>query len=435
MLTLGDGSQTLLTHGPWIAFVFVLGACVGSFINVVNWRLPQGMSLSQPPSRCPICGGRLRFFRENLPILGWILLRGKCRYCRAPISPVYPIVELAVALAFVALYLCLFMSTPSQTWWWEVGGRWWTTQQFPLGWPAYVLLAFLFAGLFSMTVIDARTFMIPLVIPVFITCVAVVLWFVQALIARHSGPAGLGWPIPATGWGGTGAAIGGMLGIGVAAVLQGIGILRPSFFDYEQYVAEGDVLAEYPHARREMGIELLYLTPVVVGIVVGWLVLNGVDGVPPRWLQAVGGSLLGYLVGGGIVWSVRILGTLAFGREAMGLGDVHLLAAVGAVFGWFLPIIIFFVAPFFGLAWTVLAALGRRLRGGVRRELPYGPHLAAATVLIFLGRPVLMDAWRVLMPTVEMPVGGLVDAVDNSDHWTDALKPVSMLPDATWIPQ
>ncbi|MDP7573706.1 MAG: prepilin peptidase, partial [Phycisphaerales bacterium] len=115
MLTLGDGSQTLLTHGPWIAFVFVLGACVGSFINVVNWRLPQGMSLSQPPSRCPICGGRLRFFRENLPILGWILLRGKCRYCRAPISPVYPIVELAVALAFVALYLCLFMSTPSQT--------------------------------------------------------------------------------------------------------------------------------------------------------------------------------------------------------------------------------------------------------------------------------------------------------------------------------
>ena len=46
-----------------------------------------------------------------------------------------------------------------------------------------------------------------------------------------------------------------------------------------------------------------------------------------------------------------------------------------------------------------------------------------------------MDAWRVLMPTVEMPVGGLVDAVDNSDHWTDALKPVSMLPDATWIPQ
>ncbi|MDP6987275.1 MAG: A24 family peptidase, partial [Phycisphaerales bacterium] len=168
---------------------------------------------------------------------------------------------------------------------------------------------------------------------------------------------------------------------------------------------------------------------------VGWLVLGAIDGVPPRWLQAVGGSLLGYLAGGGIVWAVRFFGTLAFGREAMGLGDVHLLAAVGAVFGWFLPIIIFFIAPFLGLAWTVAATLGNRFRGGVKRELPYGPHLAAATVLVFFGQPVLIDAWRVLMPTVDMPVGGLADPVDNSDHWTGTVKPVSMPSDAIWCPE
>ncbi|MDG2476379.1 MAG: prepilin peptidase [Phycisphaerales bacterium] len=429
---LGDYSQTLMTHGPWIVFVFLFGACVGSFINVVNWRMPRGMSLSHPPSRCPICGGRLRFFRENLPILGWILLKGKCRYCRARIHPVYPITEFVVALAFVGLYYCLFMSTPSQTWWWEVGGQWWVRQGFLLGWPAFFAVAFLFVGLYSITVIDARTFMIPLAIPVFITCAAVVLWCVQAFIARNSGASGLGWPIPGTGWMGTGAAIGGMLGIGVSMVLQMAGVFRPSFADYEQYVPEGEVLAEYPFARREMGIELLFLTPVIMGIVLGAVALGWIEGVPPRWLQAVGGSLLGYLVGGGLVWGVRILGTLAFGREAMGLGDVHLLAAVGAVFGWFLPIMVFFVAPFIGLAWTVAVAISAKCRNGVQRELPYGPHLAVATLLLFFGRPVLIDGWRVLMPTVEMPNGGFATPVDNSSDWTTTLKPCSMSTDANW---
>jgi leader peptidase (prepilin peptidase)/N-methyltransferase len=223
-----------------------------------------------------------------------------------------------------------------------------------------------------------------------------------------------------------------MFGIGVSVLLQAAGVFRPSFADYEQYVPEGEVLAEYPFARREMGVEILFLTPIVVGIVLGALALGWIEGVPPRWLQAVGGSLLGYLVGGGLVWGVRILGTLAFGREAMGLGDVHLLAAVGAVFGWFLPIMVFFVAPFLGLAWTIAVSLSAKFRAGVQRELPYGPHLAVATVLLFLGRPVLIDVWRVIMPTVEMPTRGLATPVDNSADWTGTLKPVSMPSDAIW---
>jgi leader peptidase (prepilin peptidase)/N-methyltransferase len=92
------------------------------------------------------------------------------------------------------------------------------------------------------------------------------------------------------------------------------------------------------------------------------------------------------------VWAVRILGTLAFGREAMGMGDVHLLAAVGAVIGWRDPIFIFFLAAFIGLAWVALCAILSAFRVRIQRELPYGPHLAAATLAIMLLHPFLYGA-------------------------------------------
>jgi hypothetical protein len=339
---------------------------------------------------------------------------------------VYPIVELFMALVFAGLYVCLFMVDPADSLWWEGGGSWWTEQQFVRAWPAYVAVAFMLAGLFSMTVIDARTYLIPLAIPVFVTCSALVLWLVQSYLASASGLRGLHWPIPGTGWPATGAAVGGMLGLGVSMALVWLGRLRPSFIDYDAYVPEGDTLAEYPHARREMVIELCFLLPILVGIGIGGWSLSGLEGAPPRWVQAIGGSLLGWLVGGGLVWGVRILGTLAFGREAMGMGDVHLLAAVGAVVGWFLPILIFFLAPFIGLAWTLLLAVLSRFGGGVKRELPYGPHLALATVLLLFAGPLVQRGWRTLLPTVEMPRAGLIEPVDNSGDWTRSRAAVPM---------
>ena len=124
---------------------------------------------------------------------------------------------------------------------------------------------------------------------------------------------------------------------------------------------------------------------------------------PARVLQALGGSFIGYLSGCGIVWAVRMFGTLAFGREAMGLGDVHLMGAVGAVLGWFDPLVVFFLAPFFGLAWVFVAGLVSRFTRKQGRELPYGPHLAAATVVLFFARPMFVDAWQVMVPTIPMP--------------------------------
>ncbi len=83
-------------------WVFVVGSAIGSFLNVVVYRLPRGLSLSQPPSHCPRCGRAIRWY-HNLPVAGWLVLGGKCHDCRAAISPRYPLVELTVGLMFVAL--------------------------------------------------------------------------------------------------------------------------------------------------------------------------------------------------------------------------------------------------------------------------------------------------------------------------------------------
>ncbi|MEA3409615.1 MAG: prepilin peptidase, partial [Candidatus Eisenbacteria bacterium] len=69
-----------------LAALFIVGSILGSFFNVVIYRVPRGESIVRPPSACPACGTRLRA-RDNVPVLGYLLLRGKCRYCAAPISP------------------------------------------------------------------------------------------------------------------------------------------------------------------------------------------------------------------------------------------------------------------------------------------------------------------------------------------------------------
>ncbi|MFQ5585573.1 MAG: prepilin peptidase, partial [Thermodesulfobacteriota bacterium] len=84
-------------------FVFVFGATIGSFLNVCIYRLPLKKSIVSPPSACPQCGKRLPFY-ENIPILSYILLRGRCRGCNASFSVRYLIIEALTALMAVALY-------------------------------------------------------------------------------------------------------------------------------------------------------------------------------------------------------------------------------------------------------------------------------------------------------------------------------------------
>jgi leader peptidase (prepilin peptidase)/N-methyltransferase len=87
-----------------VIFCAALGLAVGSFLNVVIWRVPRGESVASPPSACPSCGHPIRA-RDNVPLLSWVLLRGRCRDCAEPISARYPIVEALTAVLFVVMAL------------------------------------------------------------------------------------------------------------------------------------------------------------------------------------------------------------------------------------------------------------------------------------------------------------------------------------------
>lgn len=110
------------------AFVFLTGLCIGSFLNVCIWRIPRGESIAWPGSHCPACNHSLGVL-DNIPLLSWLCLRGKCRYCKAPITPRYFLVELLTGTLFFLL-------------WW-VRGCTWTTPIFIFYTCALVVGAFI----------------------------------------------------------------------------------------------------------------------------------------------------------------------------------------------------------------------------------------------------------------------------------------------------
>ncbi|MBN1846199.1 MAG: prepilin peptidase, partial [Sedimentisphaerales bacterium] len=150
--------------------------------------------------------------------------------------------------------------------------------------------------------------------------------------------------------------------------------------------------------RKEMVREMAFLAPVVVMGLLWMAILTGPNRwaaawsgllAQQKWIAGLLGSVYGFMIGGAVVWATRILGSLAFGREAMGLGDVHLMAAVGAILGWISPVIAFFLAPFLALGWALARwALHRT------REIPYGPFLAAATLIVMIGYDPIVDYFR-----------------------------------------
>jgi prepilin signal peptidase PulO-like enzyme (type II secretory pathway) len=481
------------------------GACIGSFLNVVIYRLPEGRSLVRPGSRCPKCGHDVAWY-DNVPILSWFVLGGRCRQCRASISIQYPIVEAATALLFVGEYWLYYMSGVRSDF---VDAR--SFAPLPLyvslmaTWPALLIHSCLLAGLLAASIIDARYYIIPLPITWTLALIAAVgypLGTMMQVIPTTGGlhigaqvfdiaPVAYGYYAPP--WGHPvlnipGLVVGALLGLLAANVLLWVGVIPRSFEDEESApagpgvqtaapgpagvegqiadqsasastghdlegaetpvsgaspvlpqgpgsceaineplpqgcgsseaapaaaeaaTASGPVAANvgtpeqwmaYPHPRREVLIELLFLGWPVLGALLGNVLMpmwnfQPTEGQVPfvQALFVLVGVGAGYLVGGAAVWVTRILGTLAFGKEAMGLGDVHLMAAIGAVLGWRAALITFFIAPFFGMAGTLMILLLRRVGRRQGRVVPYGPYLAMATaatlmlhdrVLEFLG--------------------------------------------------
>lgn len=389
-------------HAYWIVVIFLFGACIGSFLNVVIYRLPRGESLSFPGSRCPACGRGIRWY-DNIPILSWFALRGRCRQCKAPISPRYVIIEATTAVLVSGLYVCYYVLKLRHG-----------AGEFRDTWPMFISHAALLCGLLACTAVDLELWIIPLEVMWFCSLVGVAAAAFRpaAFLPNHFLPAISPTLIA--------AAVAAVIGLVIAKLLVRWHIIQPSFLGVDEPaparakdktaggrnrgpdapagkapIRSVAITAEQGISpRKEILREVLFLMPAIILSIAAAALLRHVPGVARAWsslldaaahpslaprLSAAGSAVFGYVIGGLWIWGVRILGTLAFGKEAMGLGDTHILAAVGAVAGWIVPSLAFFVAPFLGLLWALYLWLRHS-----QRELPYGPWLASGTLVVML---------------------------------------------------
>ncbi len=330
----------------WIValFLFLFGATIGSFLNVCIHRIPQkdqdGLwaslwGLTHPPSTCPRCQTRIAA-RDNIPVLGWILLRGRCRTCRMRISIRYPLIELANGLLFVLVYWleipadygasiaesCVYSPLGPQ----GLPGHSWLSPVAILHWR-YAYHIVLIEALIVATFIDFDLMIIP---------------------------DGVTVPAIAVGL------------IGGAALGQVH--LVPVWFQGEHLIS---------HALPQ------------------WARLSTPGSDVPAWialsphLHGLAVSLAGFAVGWSVIWIVRFVGHWVLRKEAMGFGDVVLMGMIGSFLGWQSTLIVFFLAPLCALAINGLSWLLSR-----KREIPYGPYLSLATLILLL-------RWDAIWPIAE----------------------------------
>ena len=255
----------------WFFYVLagILGGIIGSFLNVCIFRLPRGESIMWPSSRCPSCGKSIAFY-DNIPVLSYLWLAGRCRACQAPISLRYPFVEMANALGYVAIL-------------WSFGPNW---------------TSVLYALLFSAMLVVAGTDLTHKIIPNVVTLPGIVV--------------GL---------------------IGAATVLP-VGLLN---------------------------------------------------------------SILGIVVGGGLLWALAVVSPYVFGKEGMGGGDIKLLAMVGAFLGWKPALVTIMIGS---LAGSVIGITLIGLRFMSRDQyIPFGPFLVFGALLsMFFAQPLLDWYQGLLLP-------------------------------------
>jgi len=244
-----------------IVFLLLFGLAVGSFLNVCVYRLPRKESLNWPGSHCTKCNRSLSWY-ENIPVVSWLVLRGRCRTCRDAISPIYPIVEAVTAAVFVA-------------------------GLFIYGWTPLLAVRLLFA------------------------CAMIVLFAI----------------------------------------------------DLQHHILPNVI--------------------TVPGAIAGFILSLAL---PPGWLA----SLIGLAAGGGVLFVIGEAYYRLRGIEGLGMGDVKMLAMIGAFLGWKLMLVTLVLASFAGSFVGVgLLVTGR---GDMKFALPFGTFLAVgALVAAVAGEPLL--AW------------------------------------------
>ena len=252
---------------------FVFGLIMGSFFNVCIHRLPSGESVVFPPSHCPYCKTHLRFY-DNIPLLSYLLLLGRCRYCKSRISPVYPVVELLSGLISMLLF-------------WRFG----------LTLQTLFLFSFL-SALLVVSFIDIRHMIIPNVIT--------------------------------------------LPGIAVGLLYSGLNTNWYVVRDFSK---------------------------------TGWSVVIGTP---------IMDSLVGVALGAGMLLLIGGIYELVRKKEGLGMGDVKLLAMIGAFLGWKGVLFVAFASSVLGTLVGVLVMLYRGKDLGY--ALPFGPFLSlAAAIYCFIG--------------------------------------------------
>ena len=362
-------------HPIFIVSSFLLGACIGSFLNVAIYRLPRGLSVNHPKrSFCPVCNKDIPWYR-NIPLFTWLFQRGKCAECGCKIPFRYFLVELLTGLLFLLM---------------------WT--QF-LGEPGLALFYMLMMALLVVVVfVDMELMLIPLQVTWLGTALGLA---AGALIQHH---------LRAEGWGdGLWASVKGFLaGFGG---LWAVVLLGKFLFGKKKIEFDGAVRWHLREAEDENDPEQ-ELCFVIDGEAHGWsdlfyresdrLIIEGsdfkVDG------KAVDGKKL-VIKGENIELNGETLqieklkslegkaSKVTIPREAMGMGDVYLMGMLGACLGWQSVLFIIFAACLFSV---FLAILGRM---GFGQRMPFGPSLAfGAFCWIFWGWKVWDWYFSLMLP-------------------------------------
>lgn len=350
-------------------FIFLFGLVIGSFLNVCICRMPNNESVVRPRSHCAFCKKTIPWF-DNIPILSFIFLRARCRFCGERISWRYPLVELLTALIFLAII-----------------------DKFGLNLYSIGLLAFA-GGLIIATFIDIAIREIPDSISLGGIILAIILgYFTGMPKAEIDLPAGI-----------LVSALGAFFGMGLFLLIL---VFIFSIIIYFLEKNKKSVNQQTDDSQKE---NLLIYIVVLAGLIAGWNFFPQVLSFFYQNDMRLGGvfnALLGASLGASIIFATTIFGDILFfkiisffykkvlkrkfyleeefaeGEEktTMGFGDVKFLGMIGAFLGYKLVLMTFFLAPFLG----IFVGLYQKVRTQ-KSLIPYGPFLAlAALILLFWG--------------------------------------------------
>lgn len=369
-----------------VVVAVLLGAFLGSFLNVCIHRMPRNESVVHPPSRCYACGTRVAWY-DNLPVVSYLVLRGRCRWCGSPFSPRYLVLELvSAALTGAVVWATIAGGVPHLA-----ASPWWGGAPVAQALTAACLLVLAWYLLVA-SVIDLEHEMIPdeLSKPM------------QALAPFLAAAAGtvfdLGWhPLRwafGDAWSGPGDFLSPFLWISSFAVLALVASGSLLVKVLKSFPGEGEGQVS-PEESRGLLVGIWWfaaVSAVQIAFTAG-LLLSGVGALVEFGLL-LGSAVLGSLAGWWILYLVGLVGTVLARQYAMGFGDVKLLAPMGAFLGPVGVVYTVFVSSVIGTV-VGLPSLWRKWvlrREYVNTRLPYGPFLAVAALMV-LGLGANLHRW------------------------------------------